>query len=413
MKPRRAFAEKRPPQAEAGFTLIELLVAMAIFLTISAALFSLLLQQQQSTQTLQGQVGLNLSLRNAAAQLQMDLTNAGSNFSNPAASIVASWPPLAVTLVNNVVPSSSTPCYTVATSTYLYGPSCFDQLNVINAADPGTYPPINATDINGGGNPSSNCSDTSTATAYGRPASGGVSLAQTAAEFKSGDQLLFYKSTGSQITSVVLLKDAEVGTSAVKFTFKPTGGLSNPSLSDGSNNLSNDPLNISACSGTQPCTLGQINATGSSNTTARLASQYCANDWIVKLAPVSYWVDTSTAANPVLMRRQNGVAAEVTEQVIGLKVGAATSNGSSSGGTTTSSYIYDASQYTNQTNQAYNFGLIRTVRISLIGRTTPNTNPTYVFRNSFDHGPYQVQGISVVVNPRNVNPVDQFIVSGN
>ena len=49
-----------------------------------------------------------------------------------------------------------------------------------------------------------------------------------------------------------------------------------------------------------------------------------------------------------------------------------------------------------------NYSLIRSVQIQLIGRTDPNPDPTYIYRNGFDGGPYQIQSVSVVVNPRNL-----------
>ena len=56
--------------------------------------------------------------------------------------------------------------------------------------------------------------------------------------------------------------------------------------------------------------------------------------------------------------------------------------------------------------EPYNFNLVRAVRFSLIGRTTPNTDTVYTYRNTFDQGPYQVQGMAVVVNPRNLSMND-------
>jgi hypothetical protein len=44
--------------------------------------------------------------------------------------------------------------------------------------------------------------------------------------------------------------------------------------------------------------------------------------------------------------------------------------------------------------------------ISLIGRTKPTTDPSYKFRNSFDSGAYEIQGVSLVVNPRNMSMSD-------
>ncbi|MBI3669729.1 MAG: hypothetical protein HY237_08120, partial [Acidobacteria bacterium] len=52
------------------------------------------------------------------------------------------------------------------------------------------------------------------------------------------------------------------------------------------------------------------------------------------------------------------------------------------------------------------YTLVRAVRVSLIGRTPPVTDPTFKFRNTFDGGPYQIQGLSVVVNPRNLSMKD-------
>jgi hypothetical protein len=43
------------------------------------------------------------------------------------------------------------------------------------------------------------------------------------------------------------------------------------------------------------------------------------------------------------------------------------------------------------------------VRVSLIARTQPSTDPSFTFRNAFDNGPYIVQGASVVVDPRNLS----------
>ncbi len=78
-----------------------------------------------------------------------------------------------------------------------------------------------------------NCSNTTNGTAYGQAASvtvNGVTttwtLANTAAEFKSGDQLLFVTNNGTvnKITTVVLTANATVTNTntAVKFTFSPT-----------------------------------------------------------------------------------------------------------------------------------------------------------------------------------------------
>lgn len=96
----------------------------------------------------------------------------------------------------------------------------------------------------------------------------------------------------------------------------------------------------------------------------------------------------------------------VMDQIIGFKAGGTIWN-SPTGAVPAdiTSYNYDASTYTNSiaNDTAYNFSALLAVRVSLIGRTAPATTANYVYRNSFDGGPYQVQGTAVVVNPRNMN----------
>jgi len=412
-------AARRKALQPGGFTLVELLVASAVFIVISVAAFTLFAKQQLSSEVVQGQAGLNLALRNAATQLQVDLANAGSYYYQGAN--VPGWP-IGVSIINNV-PAAGTSCYTASTNTY--GANCFDQLNVIAAADPSSYPAINATINTTGGNTPSDCSDTShdygggVGNAWGQaaPASAyfpsGLSLANTAAKFKSGDQLLFVDSTGSFITTVVLTADAAVdpGLKAVKFVFKKTN-------TDGTNPYSatnpQDPLHITDCMGqVSPCTVNN-----------KLQTQFCGDDWIMKLAPITYQVDTSNSADPVLTRTVgNGSPVTVMEQVIGFKVGAAIWNesyGTDSDDTTCSPnstlvcpFNFNASTYWNTStgwpttpDMRYNYSLVRAVRVSLIGRTTPNNDPNYKFRNAFDNGPYQVQGTAVVVNPRNLSMND-------
>jgi len=368
--------ELRP--APRGFSLIELLVAVAIFTLITAAAFMLFNQQQKSAVSQQGEVALNVALRNAASQLEMDLANAGSGYF-PGANL-PSWP-VGVTIVNNPIAGS---CYDAATFTYTAG--CFDELNIIAAANSASYPPINATDSTGAGG-TGNCSDSSAGTAYGRAAAG-LTLAQTAAHYISGDQLLFLNNTGSKITSVVLTANAAVVGAAVKFTFNAT-------RADGSNSLANDPLDITACDGNQPCPAGN-----------KLGVQFCGGDWVLKLAPITYQVDSSNPSDPKLMRSQSGSTAIVMEQVIGFRVGATIWNNGNQ--TVSTMYNYAASTYTNNTpgDEAYNFTLVRSVRISLIGRTNPSLAPVVTFQNAFDQGNYQVLGVAVVVNPRNLSMND-------
>jgi prepilin-type N-terminal cleavage/methylation domain-containing protein len=375
--------ETRPAwkqSAESGFSLIELLVAMAIFTAVSAAAFTLFNQQQTSSNQEQGQVGLNIALRNALSMMQMDVANAGSGLL--AGANVPSWP---VGVTFSLPPTGT--CYT-AGNPPTYSASCFDKLNIIAANSSDV--PANASDSTGG-SLSSNCSNTSTGTAYTQAASG-LTLANTAAQFNSGDQLLFVSSNGRSITTVVLSAAGQVVGSAVKLTFGAT-------TSAGVN--SSDPLGIA----TQSLVNSVVNDVWTDTTafSDQLTDQFCGTDWVIKLAPIVYQVSTTNSSDPQLTRTQNGSTAVVMDQVIGFKVGASVWNDGSGGTDSTySPYYYDPSTFPN----ANDFALVRSVRISVIARTSPNNNPTYTFRNTFDSGPYQIQGAAVVVNPRNMSMND-------
>lgn len=347
---------RRPFAGAAGFSLVEFLLAMGILLLVSGAAFGLYTSHQPLFAQEQSMAGLNLGLRNAVAQLQIDLANAGTGFY-----VGANVPnfPIGVTLLNNP-PTGS--CYNAATNTY--SASCFDRLNVV-ATDP-NVPPLHPQDIG------TNCVSTTSSIVFTQAAAG-LTLAQTAAFFHTGDQLLLVKSDGSQISSVVLTKDGSVSGTKVQLQHNPTG-------TNGTNTGPNDPLGITT------------------NPNNKLGTTFCTNDWVLKLSPITYWVDTADAANPKLVRSQAGANSVVSEQVIGFKAGASLWNNAA--GTSSTNYNFDASVY------GFDFTLVRSVRISLIGRTPPANDPTYKFRNTFDGGPYQIQGATVVVNPRNLSMKD-------
>jgi prepilin-type N-terminal cleavage/methylation domain-containing protein len=367
-----------------GFSLIELLVAMAIFLAVSAAALSLFSFQQPMFKMQQGQVGVNIGLRNAITQLEMDVVNAGTRYF-VGVNIPSS--PVGVTIVNNVVPAGNS-CYNAATQTY--SATCFDTLNII--AINGSVSPIGATDVTGG-TLGSNCSDTSTGTAYGRAAPG-LTLAQTAAQYSAGNQLLFLNGSGLRLTTVVLTANATATANAVVFLFQPTTGP-NPGP-PGMNSVANDPLNISTHALT-----ATVNTPWGTKNSVMLGNQFCGSDWILQLAPITYSVDTSTNPNdPTLVRQVGSAKNVVMDQIIGFKVGASVWNDLTQ--TTNVQYYYDASQYP----APYDFSEVRAVRVSIIARTTPSHDPNYPFRNSFDNGRYQILGASVVVNPRNLSMND-------
>jgi prepilin-type N-terminal cleavage/methylation domain-containing protein len=415
---------KPTARAGNGFTLLELVIAMAVFVAVSGVSFSLFNQQQIASRRLQGQTALNVSLRNAVSQLQMDMVGAGSGYFQSAN--MPGWP-VGVTIVNNMVPGVA------CNNGTAYGPACFDQLTIITAANPTQYPVINATGPAVG---SGNCSDTSTGVAYGQAGTlngTALTLAQTAAYFNNGDQLLFVKNVSTLpalISTAVLTSNATVSNGMVKFAFHITN-------SDGSNQLAYDPLDISACDGKYDPGLGCNNTTLAPPPYNRaiyqtFTNQFCSTDYIIKLAPIIYlvcagpstnttnvaWCDQSANSpdiqDPKLVRIQyvNGAMAKnvVMEQVIGFRVGAALWNGQYSvndDDSVSTAYNYQASTYcvgdpscATGIAAPWNFSLIRAVRISLIGRTAPSNVDTE-FENAFDQGHYQVQGIALVVNLRN------------
>jgi hypothetical protein len=393
-----------------GSSLLELVVAMAVFLLVGTSALVLFSRQQTNTNSQRGMVGLSVGLRNATAQLQLDLANAGtgiySGYSTP------TWP-IGVTLVNNVT-TAGTSCYNATTGTY--GTNCFDQLNILEA-DP-NVPPILATDTTGLTGVT-NCSSTYAAgggstSAYGQAASG-QTLATTAGYYHQGDQLLFLNSTGSMMTTVVLTQAPSVyNGKAVKFTFNSTNSDGSNStganFNTGSTTVPNDPLDITACGGGVTTTCAAA---------TNFSTSFCGSDWIFKLAPITYYVNSSNPSNPQLVRVKGGTTSVITDQVIGFKLGATIWNSINSVVTWgTSYYFYDASKYNingaiNPTtgiaytpDSPYLFSLVRSVRVSLIGRTQPSSDPSFTFTNAFDGGRYMVQGASVIVSPRNMSMRD-------
>jgi len=336
-----------------GFTMVEFLVGVTVFLVITGAAVSLYVRHMPLYSRQQDLSALNVGLRNAAAQLQIDLANAGTGMY--AGVNVAHWP-IGITVVNQR-PSGT--CYDGATNSY--SAECFDTLHVI-AADP-NVPPVHPEDIG------TNCVSTTSSIAFAEPPPG-MTPAQAAAGYRNGDALLFLRGDGSQMTVAMMTQDGDVSGNKIRLQHNPTGA-------DGVNSF--DPWGITM----QP-----------SN---KLGDTYCTTDWVLKLTPISYSVDASDPENPVLLRWRNNTSEVMAEQIIGFKVGVTLWNGVS---TSSEAYNFDAESYTRD------FTRIRSVRVSLIGRTRPNRDPNYRYRNSFDGGPYQIQGLSVVVNPRNLSMND-------
>ena len=405
-----------------GTTLLELVVSMAILMIISGAAFGLFNSMSAASTTVQSQQGLSMALRSATSQLQMDLANAGNGYFQGLN--VPSWP-VGVSIVNNVV-APGTSCYSSTTG---YGSNCFDSINVVTA-DPAIYPAVNPTDAAGDANPASCPSPAAavggtpgattiyaTAAPVSQAFPSGLTLTQTAAKFSAGDQLLFlHSSTTGTLISTAILRSATVSGAAIALSINQT-------YSDGSNVLSNDPLDITSCDRTTFTsaynTASPSNSCPPPGTTTPYTPSYffgvgtnfCGpGDWIVKLSPIQYTVQATGNTNDPwqLVRIQNGTTTVVMDQIIGFKVGASIWNNDTANGFTTTSYNYAAANYAmGALAEPWNFSLVRSVRISMIARTAPTTTfGTGVYHNSFDGGAYQVRGTAIVVNPRNLSMND-------
>jgi hypothetical protein len=341
----------------------------------------------------QNLAGANIAIQNAVSQMQLDLANAGTGF-YPGV-VIPSWP-IGITISNQ--PSGAGACNNPATFTYTA--ACFDTLNILSVNS--SVPPANATNA-AGGTVAGSCSVTTASPFYILPDTG-KTPAQTAALYNVGDQVLLVKTGGggggtqkASATSTASTNGAQINTFVIRaitangnnvaFTFN----VPNPGPW---NTTHDDPLGITTATSTS-------NETPSLN----LGTTFCTTDFVMKLEPTTYSVDAiSNPQNPTLQRKQNGNIDNIAEQIIGFKVGAATwTIGSSSTSLTYSFYAQNAPCSTGSyCGYSSDFALARSVRVTMIGRTNPNPDPSYTFRNLFDGGPYQVVDASVVINPRNM-----------
>ncbi len=354
-----------------GFTLLEFLVAMAVFMVVTGSVFSLfrkddpLFNQQQSVS------GVNIALQNAITQIQLDAVNAGSGYY--AGANIPNFP-VGVTIAENMVAGVVTApavgdCGDNAQ--FLYHADCFDTLNIITT-DPATAPqhPVASSDTSTG------------AMVLSTPGLTNTQLIALATFYHSGDTLLVLAVDGSAMTTVKLTSTPTTVAGTVltlHFTATSTAGV-NPQ----------DTLLLTTHSGGN-----------TDNSHTQLSSTYGTSDWVLRLQPITYSVDDSNPADPKLTRTVAGVSDVVAEQVIGFKVGASLANRADNFDST---YKYDASTF--GVSPGFDFSIIRSIRATVIGRTPPSASSASSVLNSYDNGPYKIQGLSVAVNPRNLSMGD-------
>lgn len=363
-RPSGKLASRRRAVGALGFSLIELMVAMAMFMVIGAAAMSLVKAHMPMASSAANQAGLTMNLRNALSQIELDAINAG--YGSYPGTNMGDWP-VGFTIIN--APQGAA-CNNAAT--YTFGPNCYDTLNIM-ATDPTVLPmhPGPGTNTDNG---------TASLTV---PA--GETAASLAASLPPNTILLWVNPTGQPPSfTATTVTSATAAGAVVNITFyATTGGVNTPPPAP------NDPYQIADHQG--------VNYKSG----AELTNNFDVNSWVLKLNPITYTVDLTNPANPKLVRQQNGNTDVVAEQIIGFRVGASLRFPTTPGD---SNFSFDSSN----TGYNYDWAEVRAIRVSVIGRTTPSSDIAINFHNSFDGGPYKIQGLSVTVNPRNLSMTDQF-----
>jgi prepilin-type N-terminal cleavage/methylation domain-containing protein len=405
-----------------GFSLVELLVAMAVFVIVSGAAFSLFGQQAGLVTQQQNFSGVNIGLRNAMSQMEVDMGGAGGNL---LAGVIGAQPFYFSVILNNNIPGTAATCAPNTTTwAYPIASACFDSLTILSPNDslakPCGSPAVPTPPLNLFA--PANLSAASTI-----QANDAINAANNAADlacFKSGDEILLVQpSTGAACDLSGIAVHYCMNVAKLTADSTVVGGKINLQLS-ASGAQASDPLGIVYQPG------------GVTYFTAAMANLFpSSSSYAVDLGTgsnaVTYAVQAnpSNAADPQLVRCPttlctNANAQVVTDQVIGFKVGADLWNGKALGVTGAgdiANFTYDGTKYCSDAISGvdctaafpsaydpYDFTLVRAVRVSLIARTTPKTDTTLhtLFLNGFDNGPYLVQQAGAVVDLRNLSNVD-------
>jgi prepilin-type N-terminal cleavage/methylation domain-containing protein len=424
-----------------GFTLVELLVTVAVFTVVAGVAFSLFAQHVALATRQQNLSGVNIGMRNAMAQLEVDLAGAGPNV----LSTVAQNFSLGVVIQNNVPGAAGITACAVNTANWSYPvPSaCFDSLAILGpkacsgAGCPvtGYVPVLQINDLN------DDLSATTTINAG--PTNVSDVLATDAAFFTKGDELLVLlpTNTASQqncpknssassqspycMTVVTLTGNATVVGGNIVLTHSLTGASGLPVACPGA--TCTDPLGLI------------YSSAHASNYAPALMPAFSQGSFIIDLGTGSNDIWYSVQANPAnandpqLMRCLGGpctvaTGQPLTDQVIGFKVGATLWGNNPTNQADLGSYFYNAANYCDgaieatfgtpptyanctttppPNNDPYDYTLVRSVRVSMVARTTPGADETaYKLSNGFDGGHYLIQQSSIVVDLRGMSNAD-------
>ena len=354
-----------PVRAARGFSLLELMLAMGMFLVFGLVAVRMANQSAGVSIGQQAQASLNIGIRNAAAQMQVDMINAGTGY----------------------FPTYNIPGAPMGAIIASTANSAYDQLTILSF------------DPNCVGKPTNSTVDTTsgsmTITPYNTTASTMVNSCYNWSSINPIELMVFSNTVNASsgmanMTTFPLTAAATASGSNVSITF--TGNTTpNQSSNTGTwtptTTYQTDPLGIStnyAISDPIPNGDGTF-----SSGVGYLATLFDNTDWVLKTMSVVYGVD----GNNNLYRQVNGGTQQIiASNIMGFKVGALVYNSPTTGNT---SYKYLPASPVADPRK------IRSLRVSIIGRTNPD--PSNPFTNSYDGGHYRIQGTSFIINPRNLS----------
>jgi prepilin-type N-terminal cleavage/methylation domain-containing protein len=352
-------------RASSGFSLIELMIAMAIFMIVGGAAVSLVRRHEVLFTSSQNQAGVNIALRNSVAQIQTDVVNAGSGY-YPGSSMPF-WP---VGITATGTAGDDAPCK----ASGVWVPACFDTLTVLTA-DPAVP----------AGQPSANPDGTGT--------------------FNVGATTLYLTFTINQTPALTapqlttLLNQWAPKYAPNTEILLVQGGTDKPKI--------------------LPLVIGAAGATVTANNTLAVQVSNAATDnlGIMDTGDASLFNNLSfgpTAADPtprdyVIRLDATKYSVNALNQLVRLAPGSATPDPIANNivGFQVQEFAIDpltaAPAWVKLAIPTADWSTVRAVQVRLVARTPTKNDAGIGFQNSYDNGSYPVQGISVVINPRNLS----------